>query len=298
MLRLDAALVSADQPSLEEGGDEADARHDFVSRVGAATDHGDLMLVPGRRHSGITFPSMGVNRRPGFYGTLDEGKEAVRRDIPDALKADSAKPTAVLLGCHRDDRLVLGVPASLALFRAANIGFVNLDGTEKQMPTRPDHRTAQLVQPRPRRLIAAKPQFPLEPERTDPVLLAGDEPHRQKPHPQWLAGAFEDRPGRQRCLLAAGPAPQPPSRHHPWFPRHPAMRAGEPCRPSQTTDVVLAGFVVAEPLVKSLKRLRVIDSRHRMSDICHPPSISPGAGGMKGIPSLAIYPFVTAVTRV
>ena len=58
MLMLDATLVSADQPSLEQRGDEVDARHDFVRRVGAAAENRDLMLVTGRRLSGIAPPAV------------------------------------------------------------------------------------------------------------------------------------------------------------------------------------------------------------------------------------------------
>ena len=45
MLVLDAALVSAEQPPLEKRRDSVNSRHDFVSWIGAATDHGDLMLI-------------------------------------------------------------------------------------------------------------------------------------------------------------------------------------------------------------------------------------------------------------
>ena len=43
----DAALVRADQPSLEERGDVVDARHDLVTRIATAADDGDLVLVAG-----------------------------------------------------------------------------------------------------------------------------------------------------------------------------------------------------------------------------------------------------------
>src|SRR5271166_6407418 len=66
------------------------------------------------------------------------------------------------------------------------------------------------------------------------------------------------------------------------------MRAGELPRPSQTTDIVSATFVVAEPLVHRSEGLRVINSSGGMSVLFHPPSISPPAGGMKGIPSFII----------
>ena len=109
-----------------------DARHDFVRRVGATADDGGLMLVTSRCQSRIASPSVGVNHRPRLHGALDEGKEAVCRDICDTLEADPAKPSAILLGRYGDDGLALGFSASRALFRAANIGFVNLDRTRKQ----------------------------------------------------------------------------------------------------------------------------------------------------------------------
>src|SRR5271166_6020829 len=112
MLMLDATLVSTDQPSLEQRGDEVDARHDFVRRVGAVAEDRDLMLVTGRRQSGITSPAVGVNHRPALHSALDEGKQTVCRDISDLLKADAAKPPAVLLDCYGDDGLALGFSAS------------------------------------------------------------------------------------------------------------------------------------------------------------------------------------------
>ena len=64
MSPLNASLMSADQPSLEQRGNKMDARHDFMSRVRTATDHGDLMLVARLRKPGIAFPSVGSARVP------------------------------------------------------------------------------------------------------------------------------------------------------------------------------------------------------------------------------------------
>ena len=41
MRMLNAALVSSDQPSFEQRGHEVDARHDFVSRIGAIAHDAD-----------------------------------------------------------------------------------------------------------------------------------------------------------------------------------------------------------------------------------------------------------------
>src|SRR5579864_9641063 len=120
------------------------------------------MSVASRRQPGIASPSVGMNCRPGRHRTLNEGKKAVCGDILDAPKADAAGATAILLGCDRDDGLVIGFSPSRALFRAADISFINLDSPGQKVPSGPDHRPAQLVQPRPGGLVAAKPQHPLQ----------------------------------------------------------------------------------------------------------------------------------------
>src|SRR5208283_3033888 len=70
------------------------------------------MLVTGRRQSGITPPAVGVNHRPALHSGLDEGKQAICRDISDLLKADATKPPAVLLDCYGEDGLALGFSAA------------------------------------------------------------------------------------------------------------------------------------------------------------------------------------------
>ena len=199
MLVLDAALVSAEQPPLEKRRDSVNSRHDFVSWIGAATDHGDLMLISTRRQPGIAFPSIGMDYRPGRDRTLDEGKKAVRRDILDALKANATGTAAILFGCNSNDGFVLGFSTACALFGAAHIGFVNLDSPRQKVSSWPDHCPAQFVQPGPGRLVAAQPEFSLQAEGADAVLLTGDEPHRQKPHSQRLARILEHGTSRQGC---------------------------------------------------------------------------------------------------
>lgn len=79
MLMLDAALVSANQPSLEQRSDEVDARHYFVRRVGAAAEDRDLMLVTGRRRSSIS---------PGRAITVGVSLGGVAGQLPaNAIKA-------------------------------------------------------------------------------------------------------------------------------------------------------------------------------------------------------------------
>ena len=83
------------------------------------------------------------------------------------------------------------------------------------------HRPAQLVQPRPGGLVAAKPEHPLDVRGADAVLLAGNEPHGHEPGPQRLARVLEDRARFDRDLLAATAAEPEPAA--PWAAR--ALRA-------------------------------------------------------------------------
>jgi len=134
-----------------------DARHDLVRRFRPAFDDGDLVLVAGRRQPGVAVPSVGVNHRTGHHGILDEGAQAVPGHILDAPKA-AADAAASLLGRHHNDGLGLDFPASLALFRAADIGFVDLDGAREPIPAGSNHRPAQFVEPRPGCLVATQPK--------------------------------------------------------------------------------------------------------------------------------------------
>ncbi len=149
---------------------------------------------------------------------------------------------------------------------------------------RPDHRPAQLVEPSPGRLVAAQPEHPLQAQGTDAVLLAGDEPHRQEPHPQRLACVLEHRAGCQRCAPMTTPAPQQPIRHRPRLPDHSAVRAGKTIRPTEAPDILPASRVAAEPLVHLLERPWVINPTDRMLCAVHPLTLPSPRRSVKGIP--------------
>ena len=148
-------------------------------------------------------PSIGVNHGAGFYRGFDEGDEAVPGHIHDALKTNAPNTTPILLSRHHDDRLRFCLPASHSRFWAADIGFVDFNTPGKTIPTRQNHRPTQLMEPSPRCLVSPKPKNALQAQRADTALLAGDEPHCQKPRPQRLARVLEYGPGRQGCTPIA-----------------------------------------------------------------------------------------------
>ena len=210
-----------------------------------------------------------MDDRARHHGLAHERQQAVGRHVLDPAQADAADALAILLGGNRDDRLALDLPAPLALFRAAHIGFVDFDRAAEAIPPRPHHRPAQLVQPRPGGLVAAEPEHPLQTESADAVLLAGNEPHGHEPGPERLARALEDRAGGERGAPATTAAAQQLIRHHPRLAAHAAVWADEPVRPAQAPDVVPARRLVPEPLLHLLEGPRVIDAGDRMRFALH-----------------------------
>src|SRR5208283_3218038 len=251
MRMLNAALVSSDQPSFEQRGHEVDARHDFVSRIGAIAYDADVVPITSRRQPVVATPAVGVDHRPRRHDVPDKRYQGVRRYIFDAPQADTTNAAPALFGRHSDDRLGFGSPPTFTLFRAADIGFVDFDLATEIVSSWTPHRAPQLVQPGPGSFVAAKPQFPLQPERTDPILLAGDEPHRQKPQPQRLACVLQHRAGRQGCLPLAGATP--------------------------------------EPVVHFVKGPGIIGSRNGMNSAFHRPMVAARCGGCEGDTHFAKY---------
>src|SRR5271165_5912314 len=290
MNMLYATLVSAKQPPLEKRGSVVDAWHRHVSRIGAGTDHGDLMFVPGGRQPGIAAPAVGVDQSTRYRGGLNEGQKAGARDVLDATKTYPADALTVLFGGDRNYGLGFGIPAALAFFHTANIGLVHLYRSTERVPSRADHCPAQLVQPGPRRLVTSEAKNTLQPQSTDAVLLVGDIPHCHEPHAQRLSGVLKDRPSRQRRLPLAPLAVQQPPRRHPRLAGPCAVRADESVRPAQTLDILAASSVAAEPLVNFLKRPGVINPRDKVTGVLHHPRLPSGPTGVKRIPYFARTP--------
>jgi len=83
------------------------------------------VLGAGGRQPGVALPAVGVNHGTGHHGTPDEGAQAVPGHAAQAAPTDAA---AALLGRDHNDGLGLDFPPARALLRAADIGFVDLDG--------------------------------------------------------------------------------------------------------------------------------------------------------------------------
>src|SRR5450759_3915608 len=163
------------------------------------------------------------------------------------------------------------------------------------------------MQPGPGRLIAAQAEHPLQTQRADAVLLAGDEPHGEKPHPQRLARVLQHSSSRQRYLPIAGSTAQQASRHFPRLAHCRAVGADKAIRPAKPPDIFPARRLAAKPRVELLKRPRIINPSDGMPwRPFHPSTLSGAPTCVKGIPTLrnsslredleALLPFLESTT--
>ena len=174
-------------------------------RLALALDEGDVVPIPGLLESVVAQPAIRVDEAPGRDRLPDERLQTVRRRIGDLAHPDATQATpADLLNCHGNQHLIQLTPAPRAGLRCTPMGLVHLDVARQPVPARPNHRSAELVQPRPRRLVAPQAQG------AHPTLLVGDPPHRPKPRRQRGSGVLKNRPRRHRGLVGAARALPPP----------------------------------------------------------------------------------------
>ena len=172
-------------------------------------EHSAVVSVSQIRKASVSVPAICHNDRLRFDCVLHESYQALPREIWYALHPDSPDGLSSDLGSDRYQRLVSNGSAPTVALDSADEGLIHLDFAGQPVPTWPDHRAPDLVEPRPSRTIATQAQNTLETQRTRTVLLTDDPPDRPKPDGQGTPGVLKDRAGGHRYLLTtAGTHPQ------------------------------------------------------------------------------------------
>src|SRR5271168_5210321 len=145
-----------------------------------------------------------------------------------------------------------------AFFRCSPIGLINFDGTPQTLTTGTNHGSTQLVQQRPCRLIASDSKFPLQPQSTDPILLACEMPHCSEPECQREVAVLKNSARKDINL--------PPTRRTQQavtasFPNAPASagRTLDSLRPPKPEQILPARFVIGETLFQFQARSGHVD---------------------------------------
>jgi hypothetical protein len=104
----------------------------------------------------------------------------------------TAIATAVFFSAPRP-----GLPGATPPMKLSSTSELDLDLdlelAGEPVPARAHHRPPELVQPRPRGLVGAERERPLQAERAHAALLVRDVPSGSEPERQRRAGAGEDR---------------------------------------------------------------------------------------------------------
>ncbi len=199
MLHAYRSLMGSQQPPLQQGRHPMHSRQQPDRGILAFTQQNrHFMAVSKRLHASIRPKPVGMHNTSRLDGPLDKAVQVRFRCLRNASHTDSSYASSIFFcsDCHQC--FVAYMPPSASAksgILSTHVGFIHLHAAVKLVSPRTHHRPTQLVQPRPSRLIASKPQNLLQTRRAGAVLLAGHMPNGSKPQPQWLANVLKDRAG-------------------------------------------------------------------------------------------------------
>jgi hypothetical protein len=283
-----SALVRPQHPSFQQGSRAVHPRKADVGRVAARSNRSPFVDEAVSGEPVVAQPSIRSDRRAGLDHVLAKRSERVRAGIGCAGKAYSTGALASNLAGDDYDALV-SAAATCARINAANEGLVHLDDATEAVSSGPHHRSAELVQHRPGRLVGAKTESVLQPQRANALLLARQMPRPLEPDRHRQMRPLKQRPRRQGELapaLRTAPAPvaQPPAS------ARLAVRTADSLRPAHLRQVIETGFLGSEPLVQLPKRPRIVLPCNWTSTVStHSTMIRPSRSPNKWIPHWAKY---------
>src|SRR2546430_5269764 len=176
MLTADRALVSAEEPALEERSDPVHARQHRLGRFSTAKDDFSIVAIAEVRKAAIALQPVGDHDGTRPDGFLHKPQQALCREIRHPLHTDSANRTAAHLRGDNHQSLLANVSAPTARLDATDEGLVHLNQLGQSIPAGPDHCASEFVEPGPSSAVAAQSEDSLEAKRTGTVLLANQPP--------------------------------------------------------------------------------------------------------------------------
>lgn len=251
----DGPLMDTQQPTFQQRDDPVHPRQQVIPE-GRLLPH-DLMDVAVGRQLAVAVQPIRAHHAAGLHRRTDGTFQGLRRGIGDSPQADAPDAASVRLGRDNDQRLPRRPAAVFARLGPTPVGLIDFYRARQLGSPRPDHGPAELVQPRPRRPVAAQAQGPLEAQGTDPQLLIRHVPHGPEPQPQRLLRILKDRAGQHEDVEATPCAFVPATRDGPCLP---LMAAGtlDPIRPAQLDQVRPTGVLGGEAPLEFHQRPRVV----------------------------------------
>jgi hypothetical protein len=184
---------------------------------------------------------------------LNKGEHSPRGILRYLTQTDSTYFRTFDLGRDKDRSLIFSV---LTASSATSYGsLIQLNDPAKFIAVGTNHRTPQFLEACPSRLIASQPEHPLQAEGAQPGLLIGHPPDNSKPRSQGQAATVKYRVRSYGDVAATGLATIMAASHFPGAGIG-TQGACENSGPAQFKQVVAAGILGSEPMLKFEERFR------------------------------------------
>ena len=123
--------------------------------------------------------------------------------IGNHLKPDATRSAAPDFDGTDDERSVAQLAPTSKSFLIADVRLIHFHLAAQRLSPGPEHGSAQFLEHRPGRFVAADPELTLKLERRHPRRVRGDQVRRPEPLPQPSARTVQHRAGCHRGLIAA-----------------------------------------------------------------------------------------------
>jgi hypothetical protein len=240
--RSDGTLIRSQKPPFKQRGDQV-RQFQFLGGK-------DFSWEALFRQLAISGPIIRFNHAARGNHLLYKSTQAAHRGVPYLGQANSAKSLGGLIfNDNRHQGFSLGSTPRFSRFFALHIRFIHLNATRQLISARSHHGTPQVVEPFPRRLVAAQIQYLLQSQSIGPIFLAGNVPHRSKPKGKRFMRSMKNGPGSNRSLSATLLAmPKAPL----CLPSKPALafRANKSIGPTHLSHIFQAGRLCSKSFFK------------------------------------------------
>jgi hypothetical protein len=123
-------LVSAQQPSFEEGSDTVYSRQQYMGRIARRRENDFVSPIATVRPCAVSTPAAGSHLGARFDHFTDEGHQAVPRDVRHSAKTDATEaPGFMDFYRNRNNRFRLGFPATHTWLFTPDRRLVDLDAS-------------------------------------------------------------------------------------------------------------------------------------------------------------------------
>jgi len=233
------------------------ARQELTRRFLPPRQDGNFMLIAFLFQASVAFPAISMHHAPRLNRFFYKRFQTARRSIFNSTHTYPANTPPIRLCSNDYQSFLLHFAPTNALFFCPQVGFVNLCSSRQSITSGPHHGTSQFMQPRPRGLVAAQTENPLQTQSAGPRLQRRQPPDSPEPQHQRFVGIFENRPGCHGGMISAGRANYQVSLRHPSSVSR-APRANESFGPTEQIDVLPASLFCRKTCLEFRKRPGII----------------------------------------